>query len=139
MSKNTTLRMEQAQRIKDVRGSVADIECLSCHITQTVERDEDGASIEQWPCEGSDACTKMLCRLCRVVCGRCGQSTCSEHLAILDGELMCEICRGGLKGELECEHPEAYEERWDNGIDPETGYDDSGCRMVCRVCGQEVG
>jgi hypothetical protein len=135
MSNHTTDRTEQTQRIVSVNSQSAVVECRSCYTLHRVERDEDGASIEQWPCEGSDACTKMLCGECRNVCARCGQSTCSEHLAALDGEVMCEVCRESLK----CQHTDCYVEQWDNGKESETGYHDAGTRIVCRICGQEVG
>jgi hypothetical protein len=86
---------EPTQRVRKVRANTADVECLACGTVQRVDRDEDGdASIEQWPCQGSDECTARLCSECRVQCIACGLWSCAEHIE--DRE--CEICRSTVLG-----------------------------------------
>jgi hypothetical protein len=56
-------------------------------------------SLETVRCQGVDDCDSEICWECRelsarqVQCCVCELPACPEHLALVDGELMCEICR----------------------------------------------
>lgn len=90
-----TPRAKRAQRVvRKHSHSTAQVECLHCESTQIVDCDEDGsAAIEQWPCQGSDDCTAMLCDDCpQFQCECCGLYSCIEHTNIVQGETVCAIC-----------------------------------------------
>ncbi len=80
------------QKVIRATSRTADIECCSCGTIQTVERDSDGAAIDQTPCS-DDSCTRRLCDFCsKFECSSCGLAHCTSHrVRIADLEL-CSVC-----------------------------------------------
>ncbi len=84
---------QPTQRLLRVNGNWAIVQCLTCGVTHTVDRDEDGeAAIDQVPCSDPE-CVARLCETCRVKCVACDSWSCADH--IVDGE--CAACRGSVR------------------------------------------
>lgn len=90
--------------------TVIPLRCPTCEACQNVERDECGAELELWPCQGSDTCAAKLCRNCRVQCFSCGLHACDEHVVLMAAEPWCHRCAAVFADELADERvPESAE------------------------------
>lgn len=58
-----------------------DAEYLTAHVVLDTVR-----------CQGSDSCIERLCECCCQLCPLCDLPTCEEHLKVVDGVKMCEVC-----------------------------------------------
>lgn len=104
--------MESATHQKVIRATrkTADVECLSCGTIQTVERDEDGAAIDQSPCH-DDSCTRRLCEHCpQFSCTSCGLAHCTSHRVRIGTEAFCATCTRLYAAEAVAEYRELVEE-----------------------------
>lgn len=80
------------QKVLQCTRRYANVQCLSCGTIQTVERDADGASIDQTPCHADD-CTRRLCELCpQFECSDCHMAHCAAHCVRIKHETVCPVC-----------------------------------------------
>ncbi len=87
-----SIQMLPQQKTIRTAKSTADVECLNCSTIHTVERDTDGAHLDQVPCH-MDECTRHLCEWCpQFECTSCGLSHCSLHRVRIGAEEFCSTC-----------------------------------------------
>ena len=92
----------ETQRVMESWGNPgawkATVACLTCGHSQTVEQEEEGFAIDQWPCECGDAeCRRRVCRNCPE-CDRCGLRVAPECTVQHGNETLCRDC---MRMELE--------------------------------------
>lgn len=99
------------QKIIRATKTTADVECLGCRNTQTVELDSRGEpDIDTVPC-ADDSCLARLCEHCDMfVCDHCHLPHCTSHRVRVGEDELCAVCTRGYVADAIAEFAEIGEE-----------------------------
>ena len=89
--------MADTQRVTNSWGGCrsmrATVECLTCGKSQTVDQEDGGFAIDQWPCEcGDSECKRRVCRNCPECDRHCGLPIAPECSVEYSGKVLCREC-----------------------------------------------